>query len=132
MDSFELNIEVFDETKVNMANLLFNIVSHLDLNSVCLEYLKDERRAVKEVNYSCKRGLDGNISDCNLAVHPNCFNEAQISMFYDIDSKSNGGSSQLERLKSCCNHSLRDLCVHNDGAWRKLKSIATKKTLMYV
>ena len=40
-DSFELKIESLDETKVKMINLLFNIISNSDINSVCLKCLKN-------------------------------------------------------------------------------------------
>ena len=42
-----------------------------------------------------------------------------------------GGSKKLDRLKSCCNHSLRDLCVHKDGAWLKLKKYCHQKDVGY-
>ena len=36
-DSFKFIIESIDETKVNMIDLLFNIISNSDLNCVCFK-----------------------------------------------------------------------------------------------
>ena len=63
----------------------------------------------------------GNLLDCKLAMHVNGFNEIQNSMIHDIGIQHYGGSNRLDRIKSCCHHSLRDLCQHTDGAWQKLK-----------
>ena len=43
------------------------------------------------------------------------------SMIHDIGSRHNGGSNQLDKLKSFCHHSLGDLCVQNDDVCWKLK-----------
>ena len=87
---------------------------------------------VEEAYYDCIRGLDERIPDCKLAMHANCFGEIQRSLIHDFGCRHNGGSNRLERLKSHCHHSLRDLCVHIDGAWLKLKKIATKKMLVTI
>ena len=77
--------------------------------------------AVEELIYSYIEGLDGRIPHCKLSIHANCFNEIQKSMIHHLGCRRNCGSNRLERLKSCCHHSLRDMCVHRDGAWWKLK-----------
>ena len=84
---------------------------------------------MKEVFYGCIIGLDGRIPDCKLAMHANCYNEIQKSMIHDIGSMHNSGSNRLERLKSCCHYSLRDLCVYTDGAWWKLKTYFHQKDI---
>ena len=108
-DSFQFEVEALDETKVNMINLLFNVISDLDLNFVCIKYGRDKKVVSEQSNLWLLRGLDGR------------FNEIQQSMIYDIRSSHNSDSKQLKKLKSCCHHSLRDLCVHTDVAWWKMK-----------
>ena len=39
-DLFQFKMEALDETKVNMINVLFNVVFESDLNFVCLKYFK--------------------------------------------------------------------------------------------
>ena len=34
-----------------------------------------------------------------------------------------------DRLKSCCHHSLKDLCVHTDSAWQKKKNYSHWKDI---
>ena len=79
------------------------------------------RVAVKEIIYCCVRGFDEKIPDCIHAMHAKCSDEIQRSM---IHCWHNGGSKRLDRL-----HCHRDLCIHTDGAWRMLKTIAFEKML---
>ena len=56
-------------------------------------------------------------------------------MLYNLDSKHDSARNgenltTSDRLKSCCHHSLQDLCVHTDGAW--LKNILPVKTYITV
>ena len=57
-------------------------------------------------------------------------NEIRKNMLFNFgskhDSASNGRSvTTLDKLKSCCHHSLRDLFVHTDGALLEIeKNIA--------
>ena len=78
-------------------------------------------RTEEEVIFSCILVLDGRIPDGKLSMDANCFNEIQNSMNHDIFSRHYGGSNRLDRSKSCCHHSLRDLCIHTDGTLLKLK-----------
>ena len=84
---------------------------------------------MKEVIYGCLRGLDVRITDCKLGMHAKCFDEIQRSTIHDIWSRHNCGRKQLKKLNNCCHHSLRDLYVHTDGAWWKMKNISTEKIL---
>ena len=43
-----------------------------------------------------------------------------------IHDLGNDGKNKLDTLKSCCHHSLKDLCVQTDGAWWKLKRYCSK------
>ena len=72
---------------------------------------------MKEVIYGYIRGLDGRISDCMLGMHAKCFDDLQNIIIHDVESRHNSGSNQLKMLNRCCQHSLKDLCVHTDGAW---------------
>ena len=74
-DSFEFTIRAFNETKVNMINLLFNVISNSISILFASNILKMKRGAVEEVIYGCTRGLDGRIPDCKLGMHAKCFNE---------------------------------------------------------
>ena len=76
------------------------------------------------------RGLDGRISDCELGMRAECFNEIQRSNIHDIGSRYNSGSNQLKMLKCCCRHSLKDLHVHTDGAWWKMKTYYHQKDIV--
>ena len=49
-DLFQLKIEALDGTNIKTINLLFNIISNSDLNSVCLKYFKDERVGCERSN----------------------------------------------------------------------------------
>ena len=69
---------------------------------------------------------------CKLAMHAKLHDEIWKSMIHDLGSWKNNVRNRLEvsslnRFKSCCHHSLSNLCGHTDNAWWKLKSIATKK-----
>ena len=51
-------------------------------------------------------------------------------MFYNLDSKHDSvrnvtNVTTLDRLKSCCHHSLRNLCAWTNGAWWKLTRYCT-------
>ena len=120
-DSFEFKSQAIDETKVNMINILFNIFSNSYLNSICLKYFKDESGGWGRTHLQLHKGLKWENTYWKLAMHANCFDKIQKSMIHDLGSRHNGGSNRFDRLKSCCHHSLRDLCVHTDGAWWKLK-----------
>ena len=82
-----------------------------------------------KVLYDCKRCLDGRISDCMLAMHVKCSDKLRKidgSVRKDINRKnesiSNGTMmTLLDEWKKGCNHSLKDLQVHKDCAWWKLK-----------
>ena len=68
--------------------------------------------------------------NCNLAMHANCFDEIRKNILYNLESKHdsarNGKSvTTLERLKNCCHHSLRDLCIQTDGAFWILDKYCT-------
>ena len=86
-----------------------------------IHILKMKREVLEEVIYGWIRGLEGRIPDCKLAMHANCFNDIWKSMIHDLGSRQNGSSNRLDRLKSYCHHSLRDLHAHTDGAWWKLE-----------
>ena len=86
---------------------------------------------MKEAVYIYIRGLDGRINDCKLGMYAKCFNEIQRCMIHDIGSRHNSDSNQLNKLKSCCHHSLKDLCVHKDGAWWKMKQYSHQKDIIY-
>ena len=84
---------------------------------------------MREVIYGCISGLDGRITDCKLGMHSKCFDEIEKSMIHDVGSRHNNGRNQLQMLKSCCHHNLRDLCVHTDGAWWKMKKCSHQKDI---
>ena len=86
--------------------------------------------SVKEVIYSCTRGLDGRISDCKLGMHSKCFDEIQRSLIHDVGSGHSSSSNQLKKLKSCCHHSLKDMHVHTDGAWWKMTKYYHQKDIV--
>ena len=78
-------------------------------------------RVMEEDIHGSIRGLDGKNSDCKLAMHANSFDERRKITLYRLDNKHDSERSgrcvtQLDSLKSCCCYSLRDLCVHTDGA----------------
>ena len=85
--------------------------------------------SVKEVIYGCIRRLDGRVPDCKIRMHGKCFNEIQQSLIHDVGSRHNSDSNQLKLLESCCHHSLRNLCVHTDGAWWKMKKYSHQKDI---
>ena len=128
-DSFQLKIEDINETKVNMINLLFQYYFKFRSQFFCFKYVKDEKGAVEEVIYGWVWSLDGRIPDCKLGMHAKCFSDVQKYMIDDPESQYNGGWIQLDRLKSCCHHRLRDLCVHTDGVWWKLKKDCDQKDI---
>ena len=71
---------------------------------------------VEEVICGYVRGSDGRILDCKPAMHANCFDEIRKNMIHDFGSRHNGVRNKsdvtsLNRLKSCCHHSLRNLYV---------------------
>ena len=56
-------------------------------------------------------------------------NKIRKNMTYNLGSKSDSAMNKtcvtsLNRLQSCY-HTLRDLCVHTDGSWWKLKKDCT-------
>ena len=55
------------------------------------------------------------------ALHSNQFDGIRKNMMYKYGSKHDSARNGrnvpvLERLQSCCHHSLTDLCVDTDGA----------------
>ena len=55
-------------------------------------------------------------------------------MIHDLGSRQNGvrnrsDVSSSDILKSCCHHSLRDVCVHTDSAWWRLKKYCHQKDI---
>ena len=67
-------------------------------------------------------------------MHANYIDDIRKNTLYNLDSKydstRNGKNvTTLDRLKSCCHHSLRDLCVHTDGAWWKYKKYCTHEDI---
>ena len=86
-----------------------------------------KRGAVEAVIYGCKRDLDGKISDCKLGMHAMCFHDLPKSIILDPCSRQSTGKNGLDRLKSCCYHRIKDLCVITDGAcWKKKKYFCRK------
>ena len=88
-----------------------------------------ERGAVKEVIFACVRDLDGRIPDCKFALYANYFNETQIGMIHNLGNRHNGGSNRFDWFKSCCHHSFKDLCIHTESAWWKLKKSFHQKDI---
>ena len=88
-----------------------------------------KRGAVEAVIYGCIRGLDGRIPDCKLGMHAKCFHDIQKSIILDPCIRQSTGNNGLDRLKSCCHHSLKDLCVITDGAWWKKKKYSHRKDI---
>ena len=76
-----------------------------------------------------KRELNDRINACKLVMHVRCFDEIQQNMIHDPGSRHNGGSDQLRMLKSCCHNSLKELCVHTHGEWRKRKKYSHHKDI---
>ena len=76
-DSFKFKFEALNDLKVNMTDLLFDILVSSDLHELivfmALNILvkKMEGRVVNEVIYGYTRGLDKRISYCKLAMHSN-------------------------------------------------------------
>ena len=95
----------------NLFSIYFKLISQI----ICSN--KKKGGALEQVIYGCVRGFIGRIPDCKHAMNANCFNEIWKSMIHDLGSRHNGVGNRLDRLKSCCHHSLRDLCVQSDGAW---------------
>ena len=80
-----------------------------------------KRDAIEAVTYGCIRDLDGRISDCKLGMNAKCFHDKQISIILDPCRRQPTENNGLDRLKNCCNHSVRDVYAITDGAWRKKK-----------
>ena len=131
-DSFEFKVEALDDAMVNMMPCV-SILLPSKPNAFCLLQLfwpKDKGLVVEEVIYGCIGGLDGRISDCKLAMHANCFDQIRKNMMNNIgnnhDSTRKGRHvSILNRLKWCCQHSMRDVYIQPNGAWWKLKKYCT-------
>ena len=47
-ESYQFKSETLDETKVNMINFLFNVISDSDFNSVCFKYFEAKRVSHEE------------------------------------------------------------------------------------
>ena len=98
------------------------VIFDLDYIFVCLKlFWWWKRGVVKAVIYGCMRCLDGRIPDCKLVMHTIFFHEIQQSIILDLCSMQVPRNNGLDRLKSCCHHRLKDLCVHTDGTWCKKK-----------
>ena len=104
----------------------FRFVSHFCLPRI---FLKMKTKAGEAVNYSCIRGLDGRISDCKFRMHVKCFHELEKSFILDPCSRQSTGNNGLDRFKSCCHHSLKNLCVITDGTWWKKKKYSHQKDI---
>ena len=73
--------------------------------------------------------IDARISDCKLGMHARCFHNIQKSIIHDPCSRQSTGNNGLNRLKSCCHHSLKDLSIIIDGAWWKKKMYSHQKDI---
>ena len=65
---------------------------------------------------------------CSLLVE-NVKKGCLMFFYYQLPAFSDSSSNRLNRLKSCCHYSLRDLCVHTDGAWWKLENYFIQKNV---
>ena len=82
-----------------------------------------------KVLYECKRGLDGRISDCELAIHAKCYDELRkmddsVKNVRNRRNESNNNNTMmtlLDEQNTCCHHSLKHLQVHTNGAYWKFK-----------
>ena len=111
-------VEALDGDKVNTINEFSNILARFSFKHLMNEIGRGHKRCYL---WLCKWLARKNL-DCKLAIYVNCFNEIQKNMIHDLGSRHSGvrnGSdvSSLDKLKSCYHHSLRDMCVHTDGAW---------------
>ena len=91
-----------------------------------------KRGGIEAVTYGCIRSLDGRIPNCKLGMHAKCFLDIQKSIILDPCNRQSTGKKGLDRLKSCCHHSLKDLCAITDGAWwkaRKEKKYSDQKDI---
>ena len=84
---------------------------------------------VKEVIHNCISSLDVRIPDCC-----NCFYQNGKNMMHNLGNRHNSTTNitavtSLYRLKSCCHHSLSNLCAYTDVAWRKLKKYCCHKDI---
>ena len=116
-DSFKVNAVALDEAKKNMIDV-FQYSFKFRLNIFCFNIFNKKMKGgnMEKVIYGCARVSDRRISHCKPAMHANCFNEIWKNMIHDIGSRQNGvrnrsDVSSLDRLKSSCHDSLRDLCV---------------------
>ena len=117
-DSFQFKKDISDETQVKLSIVLFNI-----------KYLTD-KLVVSERSHSwLHRGLGGTIKDCKLRMYSKCIHDVWQSMINDVGRRHNSDSNQIKMLKSCCHYSLRDLCVHTDDAWWKIKKYSHQKDI---
>ena len=55
-DSFQFKVEALDETKVNMINDLFNVISDSDFNFACIKYSTDKRVVGKRSHLELHKG----------------------------------------------------------------------------
>ena len=115
----------------DLISIFFQIKISMFFASIFINK-KMNRCIVDEVSYGCVRSLDGRKLDWKLAMHANCFNEIWKNMIQDLGSRQNGirnrsDVSSLNKLKSCCHHSIQDLFVHTDCAWCRLKKYCHQK-----
>ena len=122
---FKFLVEALDEAKVSTINLFSNMLARFLLQV----FERWKRGVIKDVIYGCvkwfawkKIGLQAG-KKCKLFK----WNTKKHDSWSWQHSSMRCGSdvSSLDRLKSCCHHSLRDMCVHTDGAWWKLKEYCT-------
>ena len=124
-------MEALDEIKVNMKHDLLNIIFNSFLNFLPQISWKIKRGAVEAVSYCCIRGFYGRIPDCKLWMHAKCFHDIQKSIVLDPCSRQSTGNNGLVRCKSCCHHSLKDLCLITDSACWKKKKYSHQKDIGY-
>ena len=94
---------------------------------LCIKYETDKRVVSERSNSRLHKGDGWQDKRFKLGMHAKCFNEIQRSKIHDIGSRHNNGSNHLKMLKSRCHHSLKDLHVHTDGAWWKIKKYSHQK-----
>ena len=83
---------------------------------------KMEVEFVNEVIYCCQHGLNGRVHDCKIAMHFNCFDQMRNNIMIRNLGSSQGIAKNrmvvnaLDRLRGCCHHGLRNLCVCTESA----------------
>ena len=94
--------------------------------SLWIFFQKTEAWCYKEEVLSCKHRLNRRIYDCKFIMLYSCFNQMRKNIIiYSLCNRQDCGTNgicvtALDRLKSCCHHSLKDMCIHTVDAWKKL------------